>query len=104
MRELVEPHNIQYRVLLNIVDPRSPSEIQDAKAMLTAQGIRFFDASVREYKAHERAPLEGLVVTQYPVKDRYSAKAVEDYRKVALELFAMFSREPTAQRQMAGVS
>lgn len=61
--------------------------------MLTAQGIRFFNAFVREYKAHERAPLEGLVVTQYPVRDRYSAKAVEDYRKVALELFAMFSRE-----------
>ncbi len=95
VRDVIEPMGVAYRVLLNIVDPRSPNEISDAKDMLTAQGIRFFDASVREYKAHKRAPLDGLVVTQYPVRDRYSSKAVDDYRRVALELFAMWSREQT---------
>lgn len=103
VRQVIEPTGVPYRVLLNIVDPRSPNEITDAKAMLAAQGIRHFGASVREYKAHERAPLEGLVVTQYPVKDRYSAKAVDDYRKVALELFALLWRDDSARVDLTSV-
>jgi chromosome partitioning protein len=91
--EVIVPRGIPYRVLLNIVDPRSPGVTDDARAMLDAQGIPSFNASVREYKAHERAPLDGTVVTQYPVRDRYSRNAVEDYRKVALELFALWSRQ-----------
>jgi len=91
--DVIVPRGVPYRVLLNIVDPRSPGETDDARAMLDAQGIPYFDATVREYKAHERAPLEGIVVTQYPMQNRYAMKAVEDYRKVALELFALWSRE-----------
>lgn len=101
VREVVTPRGVPYRVLLNIVDPRSPGETDDARRMLDAQGIGYFNATVRAYKAHERAPLEGVVVTQYPVTQRYAMKAVDDYRRVALELFAMWSREQAAPAALA---
>ena len=91
VRDVVVPRGVPYRVLLNIVDPRSPSEVQDARALLGAQDVAAFSNVVREYKAHKRAPLDGLVVTQYPATDRYAAKAVDDYRRVALELFAAWT-------------
>jgi chromosome partitioning protein len=93
VNEVMAPSAVPYRVLLNIVDPRAPGEQDEAKAMLDAQSIPYFEATVRAYKAHTRAPLEGIVVTQYPVRDRYSMKAVEDYRKVALELWSIWSRQ-----------
>ena len=88
---VVKPAGRPYRVLLNLADPRSPQETDEARTLLTKRGIPTFAAAVREYKSHKRAPLAGEVVTQYP-KDRYSAMAVDDYRRVALELFAEFSR------------
>lgn len=91
IQDLVVPSGRPYRVLLNIVDPRSPQETADARELLTKQQIPVFAAAVREYKSHKRAPLVGEVVTQY-AKDRYSAQAVDDYRRVALELFAEWSR------------
>ncbi|HEY6794318.1 MAG TPA: ParA family protein [Kineosporiaceae bacterium] len=89
VREVVAPRRVTYRVLLNIVDPRSPGEIEEARALLTRHRMPFFQATVRRYRAHERAPLDGLVVTQYPLRDRYSMRAVEDYRSVARELFEL---------------
>lgn len=90
---IVAPRGVPYRVLLNKVDPRLPVELADARQMLDAQGIPAFRTAVRRYKAHERAPLEGKVVTQYP-GDTHTAKAVDDYRKVALELFASWVQGP----------
>jgi chromosome partitioning protein len=92
VRQIVVPRGKPYRVLLNKVDPRSPAAIEEARALLDAEGIPTFAAAVRAYKAHERAPLDGLVVTQYPT-DRSARAAVEDYRRAALELFAEWSRE-----------
>lgn len=91
VREVVAPHGVPYRVLLNLVDPRSGVEVQEARQLLQASGIPTFTSAVREYKAHKRAPLEGLVVTQYPTRDRYAGNAVDDYRRVALELYAEWS-------------
>lgn len=79
---------IVHRVLLNIVDPRSPADVDEARDLLRRHAIPYFQATVRRYRAHERAPLDGLVITQYPARDRYSLRALDDYRKVALELFA----------------
>ena len=89
-------------MLLNIVDPRSLTELDEARQLLDAQGIVSFAAAVREYKAHKRAPLEGLVVTQY-ASDRYAAKAVDDYRRVALELYAGWSRGSKRLTQLTEV-
>lgn len=84
---VVAPLGVPYRVLLNIIDPRRPTETSDARAMLDARAIPYLQATVRRYVAHERGPLDGLVVTQYPIRDRYSRNALDDYRRVALELF-----------------
>jgi chromosome partitioning protein len=89
VREVVAPRRVPYRVLLNIVDPRSPAEIAEARALLERHQVPSFAPTVRRYRAHERAPLDGLVVTQYPLRDRYSMRAVEDYRAVARELFEL---------------
>lgn len=87
--QVVAPHRVPYQALFNIVDPRSPSEIEEARALLSRHGIPCFESTVRRYRAHERGPLHGLVVTQYPIRDRYSMRALEDYRNVAQELFAL---------------
>jgi chromosome partitioning protein len=89
VHELVAPHRVPHRVLLNMVDPRSRADIEEAQALLARHGIRHVEATVRRYRAHERGPLDGQVVTQYPVKDRYAFRALEDYRAVAAELFAL---------------
>jgi chromosome partitioning protein len=88
-RSVVAPYRVPYRALLNIVDPRSRADIDEAQAMLTRHGVPTFEATVRRYRAHERGPLDGLVVTQYPVKDRYSVRALDDYRAVVRELLAL---------------
>jgi chromosome partitioning protein len=95
VRSLVAPAGVAYRVLLNKVDPRSPGDVDDARALLNAQGIPMFSGIVRTYKAHERASLSGLVVTQYP-EERATRNAVDDYRRVALELFATWAGEGAA--------
>ncbi len=97
VREVILPREVPYRVLLNIVDPRSTVDSVEARQLLDTQRISTFAAVVREYKAHKRAPLEGLVVTQYPA-DRYATKALDDYRRVALELYAQWSHTDRAIR------
>jgi len=94
--EVVAPRRAPHRVLLNIVDPRSRADSDEARALLDRHEIPYFEATVRRYRAHERAPLDGLVVTQYPAKDRYSLRAVDDYRKVAVEVLALGRSRLTA--------
>jgi chromosome partitioning protein len=89
VHHVITPHRVPHRALLNIVDPRSRAEIEEAQTLLARHDIPCFEATVRRYRAHERGPLDGLVVTQYPVRDRYSARALDDYRSVARELFAL---------------
>jgi chromosome partitioning protein len=88
VNEAIVPRRIVHRVLLNIVDPRSPADLDEARDLLRRHAVPYFQATVRRYRVHERAPLDGLVITQYPAHDRYSLRAVDDYRRVALELFA----------------
>jgi chromosome partitioning protein len=93
INQFLAPRNMPYRVLLNKVDPRSSLvDLQDMREYLESQDIPIFASSIRMYKAHERAPLRGVFVTQYG-NDQYSLKAVEDYRKVALEMFTDWNRQ-----------
>jgi chromosome partitioning protein len=92
IQQLVIPSGKPYRVLLNKVDPRRMGIAEEARQMLLRKDIPTFYVSVRKYVAHEDAPAAGEVVTQYS-GDRYSAQAIDDYRRVALELFAEWSRE-----------
>ncbi len=102
VRDVVDPHGVPYRVLLNLVDPRSSTEIDEARQLLNTAGVPTFTTAVREYKAHKRAPLDGLVVTQYSGRDRYAGKAVDDYRRVALELLAEWSGSTRRAVTLAG--
>ena len=47
-------------------------------------GVPVFHAFVRAYKAHERAALEGKLVTEWKGKNAREAEA--DYRRVVDEL------------------
>lgn len=86
------PHRVPYRVLLNKIDPRASAlDEADIREYLGSRDIPIFTSSIRMYKAHERAPLRGVFVTQYGT-DRYSLNAVDDYRRVALEMFSDWSR------------
>lgn len=93
--EVVRPRGVDYRVLLNKVDPRVPQDATDAEGLLDGAGLHRFQTHVRNYKVHAMSPLEGKVVTQY-TDSRIAAKAIDDYRRVALEMYAIWSRTPLA--------
>ncbi len=84
VRTLIKPQGVPHRVLLTRVDPRSLREALDAQNTLLELGIPAFHAFVRLYKAHERAALDGLAITQ--AKGQQSREAATDYRRVVEEL------------------
>ncbi|MFC5932206.1 ParA family protein [Cryobacterium melibiosiphilum] len=92
INEVVVPAGVNYRVLVNRVDPRVPSDLVDAQGLLDGAGFARFEAAIRDYKIHKMAPIEGRVVTQYADGDsRIASKAREDYRRVALELVSYWA-------------
>jgi chromosome partitioning protein len=84
VRVTVTPKGIAHRVLLTRVDPRSINEALDAQETLKELGIPACSAFIRAYKAHERAALEGLPITQWNGNNAREAEA--DYRRVAEEI------------------
>ncbi len=84
VKEAVAPVGTPHRVLLTKVDTRSLGEALEAKNTLLRLGIPTFDALIRIYKAHERAALEGVAITQWRGKNAIEADL--DYRRVANEL------------------
>lgn len=89
-RGVVEPSSVDYRVVLTQVDSRSLEDASDAREMLEGQGLKVCRAYVRSYKTHERAPINGSVVTTYD-NSRIAQKAALDYKDVALELFTSWA-------------
>lgn len=84
VRTLIKPKGVAHRVLLTRVDPRSLREAIDAQNTLLELGIPAFHAFVRIYKAHERAALDGVAITQ--ARGQHSREAATDYRRVVEEL------------------
>lgn len=84
VREAVMPQKVAHRVLLTRVDPRSLNEALEAQNTLLELGIPACNAFIRAYKAHERAALDGLAVSQWRGKNAREAEA--DYRRVAEEI------------------
>ena len=80
----VKPRGIAHRVLLTRVDPRSLGEALEAQNTLMELGIPACNAFIRSYKAHERAALDGLAITQW--RGRNAREAEADYRRVADEI------------------
>jgi chromosome partitioning protein len=84
VRQAIAPSQVAHRVLLTQVDPRSLNDALDAQKSLMDAGIPVFNAFIRAYKVHERAPLEGVPITQ--AKGKNAKEAASDYRRVADEL------------------
>ena len=95
INEVVKPRSLDYRVLLNKVDPRVPADVIDAAALLDGAGLTRFRGYIRQYKIHTTSPIDGRVVTQYP-HDRSAERGSADFRKVALELFAHWANDTEA--------
>ncbi|MBW4622443.1 MAG: ParA family protein [Cyanosarcina radialis HA8281-LM2] len=84
VKTAVMPIGVPHRVLLTKVDARCLGEALEAQNTLMQLGIPTCHAFIRAYKAHERAALEGLPISQWRGKNAQEAKA--DYRRVADEL------------------
>ncbi|MFN6567723.1 chromosome partitioning protein ParA [Nostoc minutum NIES-26] len=84
VKTAVVPVKIPHRVLLTKVDMRSVGEAIEAQNTLQRLGIPACKAFIRAYKAHERAALEGVAITQWRGKNAREAES--DYRRVADEL------------------
>lgn len=84
VKTVVEPLGLPHRVLLTRVDPRSINEALEAQNTLMEVGIPTCHAFIRAYKAHERAALDGLAISQWRGKNAKEAEA--DYRRVVDEL------------------
>jgi chromosome partitioning protein len=84
VKTAVMPIGVPHRVLLTKVDARCVGEALEAQNALIELGIPTCHAFIRAYKAHERAALEGLPISQWRGKNAQEAKA--DYRRVADEL------------------
>lgn len=93
VEKVVKPAGVDYRVLLNKVDPRHhDAERLEFHQLLDGAGLPHFQRVIREYKAHSKAPLLGEVVTQY-AESRDTFKAIDDYRRIALELSAIWATQ-----------
>lgn len=84
VKQSIVPVGVAHRVLLTKVDSRSLGEALEAQTMLMELDIPACHAFVRTYKAHERAALEGVSITQLKGKNVTEAKA--DYNRVANEI------------------
>ncbi|BAY11270.1 ParA family protein [Calothrix sp. NIES-2098] len=84
VRKAVTPVGVPHRVLLTKVDTRSLGEAVEAQNTLMGLGIPAFKTFIRAYKAHERAALEGVPITQW--RGKHAREAESDYRRVANEL------------------
>jgi chromosome partitioning protein len=56
---------VRQAIALTQVDPRSLNDALDAQKSLMDAGIPVFNAFIRAYKAHERAPIEPSVKSQW---------------------------------------
>ncbi|MFK8182590.1 MAG: ParA family protein [Phormidesmis sp.] len=84
VRNTIAPSGVPHRVLLTKVDSRSLGEALEAQNMLMELDIPACYAFVKTYKAHERAALEGVPITQW--SGRNAAEARADYIRVADEI------------------
>jgi chromosome partitioning protein len=84
VRKTIAPSNIPHRVLLTKVDSRSLGEALEAQNMLMELNIPACYAFIKSYKAHERAALEGVPITEWHGRNAEEARA--DYIRVADEI------------------
>lgn len=74
-----------YRVLLAIVPPAPNRDGELARQTLIEEELPVFDAQIRRLVAFERAPLQGVIVKDYP--DPRSADGWKGYVSLGKEVF-----------------
>jgi chromosome partitioning protein len=84
VRQAVMPKGVAHRVLLTKVDPRSLGEALEAQKTLLELGIPACRTVIRAYKAHERAALDGVAISQW--RGSHAREAEADYRRVVEEI------------------
>lgn len=84
-RDLVEPAGREHLVVLTRVDVRSKNDLEDTRELVTGAGLNVAGTHIRSYKAHERAPISGLVPANYS-DYRSDLKSADDYRLLTDEL------------------
>ncbi|MGH7999081.1 MAG: ParA family protein, partial [Brasilonema sp.] len=84
VQQVVIPVGKPHRILLTKVDSRSLREALEAQNTFMQMEIPACKTFIRPYKAHERAALEGVQITQWRGKNAQEAES--DYRQVAEEL------------------
>ena len=82
--ETLQKIRANFKVLLTIVPPRPSQSGREAKQMLEAENIPTFNAEIKRLVAFERAPLEGVIVKDYP--DPRSNVAWEGYEALGKEI------------------
>jgi chromosome partitioning protein len=84
IKRAIAPSGVAHRVLLTKVDSRSLPEAIEAQKTLTSLDIPACETMIRAYKAHERAALDGVPITDWRGANVKEAKA--DYHRVATEV------------------
>jgi chromosome partitioning protein len=84
INQAIAPIGKPYRVLLSRVDSRRINEAIDIQSHLMSKEIPVFNAVVRARVAHERAIVEGKLITQY--RGAGAKEASDDFRRVVDEL------------------
>lgn len=84
VKKVVTPSEVAHRVLLTRVNPRSSTDAIEAQTTLCELGIPAFKTFIRAFKAHERATLEGVPISQWRGSNAREAEA--DYRNVINEI------------------
>lgn len=64
--EILHQMKSDFKVLLTMVPPPPSQSGKEAKEMLLAENIPIFKAEIKRLVAFERAPLEGVIVKDYP--------------------------------------
>jgi chromosome partitioning protein len=64
--EILHQMKSNFKVLLTMVPPPPSQSGKEAKEMLLAENIPIFKAEIKRLVAFERAPLEGVIVKDYP--------------------------------------
>lgn len=82
-------HDVPFRVLTNAIDPKH-AKVRDSEAqqVVDSLGLPRFATPIRNYRAHEEAPLKGRVSTQYGGWGS-EKKAKSDYEDLGEELVAL---------------
>src|SRR5690606_5550680 len=84
--QVIVPRDLPFRVVVNDWDPRDgKSERDDAIAFIDANTWPRTKSTIRKYKVHTRASLDGRIVTQYP-RTRVALDARQDFFSLAMEL------------------